>query len=103
MEKKGVRAFTSQMTKRERILALLWLPVHLCLRLILLIAMLVTAVSGWVFRLVGTIFLLTTICSAGFGLASKEELMSMLITSLGILLAPVIAETIVTILDVVIP
>lgn len=82
---------------------LLWFPVHLCLRLILLIAMLVTAVSGWVFRLVGTIFLLTTICSAGFGLASKEELMSMLITSLGILLAPVIAETIVTILDVVIP
>ena len=31
MEKKGVRAFTSQMTKRERILALLWLPVHLFL------------------------------------------------------------------------
>ena len=31
MEKKGVRAFTSQMTKRERILTLLWLPVHLFL------------------------------------------------------------------------
>ena len=31
MEKKGVRAVTSQMTKRERILALLWLPVHLFL------------------------------------------------------------------------
>ena len=29
MEKKAVRVFTSQMTKREIILALLWLPVHL--------------------------------------------------------------------------
>lgn len=85
------------------IIKLLWLPVHLCLRLFLLIAMLVTAISGWIFRLVGTVFLLTTICSAGFGLASKEELMSMLITSLGILLAPLIAETIVEVLNVVIP
>ena len=85
------------------IIKLLWLPVYLCLRLFLLIAMLVTAISGWIFRLVGTVFLLTTICSAGFGLASKEELMSMLITSLGILLAPLIAETIVEVLNVVIP
>ena len=31
MRKREVRAFTSQMTKRESILALLWLPVHLFL------------------------------------------------------------------------
>ena len=31
MRKKEVRPFTSHMTKRETILALLWLPVHLFL------------------------------------------------------------------------
>ena len=84
------------------IIRLIWLPVHLLLKVILLAAELVTAVSSWIFRLVGTIFLLTTICSAGFGLATKEELMAMLVTSVGILLIPMIAELIVTVLEVVV-
>lgn len=74
-------------------------PLHLFLKATFVIGTIITAVSGWVFYLVGSVFLLTTICSAGFELASKGELTSMLITSLCILLAPLVSRMLLTCIE----
>lgn len=76
-------------------------PLHLFLKVILVAGTIVTAVSGWVFYLVGSVFLLTTICSAGFELASKGELKTMFITSLCILFVPLVSKMLLAVVEVV--